>query len=275
MSAVLLIACIGIAVFFLNGFASGRPTLIDSLASLSGLKASEAPYIPGTQVPLEEPPAEDPNAPRIYLTFDDGPSETSTQQILEILKANDIHATFFVVGYKAERYPDLILQEASEGHVIANHTYCHDYAVVYVSPDAFIDDVQNCERVLTGILGKTPEHILRFPAGTIAVELDGNPEMRDSIKEYLSENGWRYFDWNASFGDSRLTAPEPGKLANNLNAYIDDLVENGTTDIVVLGHDDDAKPWTPADLPLVIEHCKEKGYVFKVLTLDSPPCAFR
>ena len=61
-----------------------------------------------------------------YLTFDDGPSE-NTRSILNTLKEYGAHATFFVVGKNAEKYPDLIRQIHQEGHTVANHSYCHDY----------------------------------------------------------------------------------------------------------------------------------------------------
>ena len=214
---------------------------------------------------------EDPNAPRIYLTFDDGPSQNSTPRILEILATYDLRATFFVLGYMAETYPDLIRAQSDAGHVIANHGYSHDYGVLYASTDSFMANIEQCESVLTGILGQQPPRITRFPAGSAAVQLDNDPAMREAIKARLVEGGWRYFDWNVSMGDSILEAPSPGELGSRLIAMIDEQIAYGSTDIVVLAHDVDAKPWTPIDLPMVIEHCLNSGYVFKVLTHETPP----
>lgn len=58
----------------------------------------------------------------IALTFDDGPSETYTPQVLRLLRRYHAKATFFVIGYRAKRYPNLILEELAEGHEVANHT---------------------------------------------------------------------------------------------------------------------------------------------------------
>lgn len=61
----------------------------------------------------------------IFLTFDDGPCEPNTSQILEVLKKYNARATFFVCGRNAERYPEDVKRAASEGHAIGNHTYSH------------------------------------------------------------------------------------------------------------------------------------------------------
>jgi peptidoglycan/xylan/chitin deacetylase (PgdA/CDA1 family) len=222
------------------------------------------------------PPPDDPDALRIYLTFDDGPSTVSTQRILEILDDYGIKATFFVLGYQAEYYPDIVRLVDSRGHVIANHSYSHDYTTIYRSADAFMTDISRCESVLTEILGRQPARILRFPAGSAATQLENNPTIRNTIKNSLADGGWRYFDWNASMGDSWAGgSPQPGELGTALISYIDGIIAQGYTDIVVLAHDTNSRPWTPADLPMVIEYCQARGYVFKTLSIDSPPCQYR
>ena len=62
---------------------------------------------------------------KIALSFDDGPSPRYTGEILDILKEYNIHATFFLIGENAQRYPELVRRIQSEGHEIGNHTYCH------------------------------------------------------------------------------------------------------------------------------------------------------
>lgn len=243
----------------------------DTPAAVAGPAAS-----PEAGAQPSAPVTPDPDAPRVYLTFDDGPSPTSTIKILGILAEHGVHATFFVLGQQAEGYPDIVRRVAAEGHTIANHSYSHDYDYVYRSAEVFMGDIERCEAVLTDILGARPPRLLRFPAGSAAVQLDNDPGMRDAIKQSLSAGGWRYFDWNASMGDSWAGgAPEPGQLGRDLIAYIDDMVAEGYTDIVVLAHDTDSRPWTPADLPMVIEHCQAQGYAFCTLGSDSPRCQYR
>ncbi|HEX3817152.1 MAG TPA: polysaccharide deacetylase family protein, partial [Chthoniobacterales bacterium] len=62
---------------------------------------------------------------QVSLTFDDGPDPKWTPQILDILKAANVKAAFFLVGVNAERYPDLVRRIVAEGHEIGNHTYYH------------------------------------------------------------------------------------------------------------------------------------------------------
>ncbi|MHC5833486.1 MAG: polysaccharide deacetylase family protein, partial [Nostoc sp.] len=59
----------------------------------------------------------------IALTFDDGPWPQTTEQVLDILRANNIKGTFFVVGQNLKNYPELGKQIVAQGHVIANHTW--------------------------------------------------------------------------------------------------------------------------------------------------------
>lgn len=80
----------------------------------------------------------------VYLTFDDGPSETVTPQILDILKKEDVHATFFLIGKyidKDQASKDLVKREFDEGNAIGNHTYSHDYNYLY--PNGKIN-LENC-----------------------------------------------------------------------------------------------------------------------------------
>jgi len=219
---------------------------------------------------------EDPDAVRIYLTFDDGPSSQSTPAILDTLEAYNIKATFFIMGRAAEAMPDMVRRQYEKGHVIANHSYSHDYDRIYGSSAAFMQDLEQCEQVFTDILGVAPVRLLRFPAGSAAIQLEHAPATREAIKDSLRSGGWRYFDWNVSIGDSISGwVPPVGELGGNLIERIEEQVHHGATDIIVLAHDVDSKPWTPKDLPMVIEHCIAQGYVFKTLTYQSPAVEFR
>lgn len=75
-----------------------------------------------------------------YLTFDDGPSKY-TPQILDILRENDIKATFFITGWCIDGKEHILKQVADEGHTIALHSYSHDYDKIYASRRAWLDDL--------------------------------------------------------------------------------------------------------------------------------------
>lgn len=130
-----------------------------------------------------------------YLTFDDGPSKDITPKVLEILKENNIKATFFIVGEMAKANPDLIKRIYEEGHSISNHSYSHEYSYIYSSPDAILKEIKETEDVVKHILGeKYQNRFFRFPGGSY-----GRPE---NIKEAVVNNGYLYIDWNCLTGDA-------------------------------------------------------------------------
>lgn len=106
--------------------------------------------------------SDDGNDNVIYLTFDDGPSDTTTAQLLDILKANDVKATFFVTGYG---YDDLIKREHDEGHQIGLHTMTHNYSLVYSSVDAYFDDLKQISDRVKRITGQK-SMMVRVPGGS-------------------------------------------------------------------------------------------------------------
>lgn len=80
-----------------------------------------------------------------YLTFDDGPTLKATPKILDILKAEDVVATFFVVGKHVKENPELVKRAYDEGHFIANHGYNHNNSKLYKNDDSFINEIKNTD----------------------------------------------------------------------------------------------------------------------------------
>ena len=100
-----------------------------------------------------------------YLTFDDGPSENVTPQILDILDKNDVKATFFVLGTAiegGEKQKELLRRMDEEGHAIGNHGYSHNYKILYpngvVDASAFISDTKRTEEIINDTLGEALSH---------------------------------------------------------------------------------------------------------------------
>ena len=79
-----------------------------------------------------------------YLTFDDGPTLKATPKILDILKEEDVVATFFVVGKHVKENPELVKRAYDEGHFIANHGY-HNNSKLYKNDDSFINEIKNTD----------------------------------------------------------------------------------------------------------------------------------
>lgn len=101
----------------------------------------------------------------VYLTFDDGPNDKNTSRILDILKKENIHATFFLTGQNVVRYPDVVKKIYQSGNAIGVHSYTHDYKKIYVSPKAYTDELLQTEEEIYKILGVRPI-ISRAPGGT-------------------------------------------------------------------------------------------------------------
>ncbi|MHA6203859.1 polysaccharide deacetylase family protein [Dyella soli] len=105
----------------------------------------------------------------IYLTFDDGPHPDHTPALLDLLRAHDARATFFLIGREAERYPRLAERIVAEGHQLGNHSYNHP-AFHALSHDQQWEEIVRTERVLTSIDGRT-QHRFRPPRGVFSPAL--------------------------------------------------------------------------------------------------------
>lgn len=198
-----------------------------------------------------------------YLTFDDGPTKSVTLRILDTLRRYNIKATFFTVGSLLEANPDMARRVYDEGHLLANHSYSHNYSDLYATQDSFMSEINTVFDLITKITGESNyPKIFRFPGGGYNAGSYG--EVKQIYKELLKSNGIRYCDWNALNGD-----------AEGKSRTVEELVErvkkttSGKEDVVILMHDAAAKSTTADALPYVIEYLIGEGYTFK--TLASAP----
>ncbi len=99
--------------------------------------------------------AEDSQAGRIYLTFDDGPDREWTPRILDLLGDEGMQATFFMIGQQAQLAPDLVQRVAADGHAIGNHTYSHRHPWL-MSRRAARAEVSDGATALGDMLGHAP-----------------------------------------------------------------------------------------------------------------------
>lgn len=102
---------------------------------------------------------------RVFLTFDDGPSKSVTPLILDLLKQENIKATFFVLGNKVEQNPEIVNRIFEEGHYIANHGYSHKYSSIYTSTQSILDEYNKTEQCIKNALNN-PDYnsrVFRFP----------------------------------------------------------------------------------------------------------------
>ncbi len=191
-----------------------------------------------------------------YLTFDDGPSKNITPQILDILKEENVPATFFVLGSRVELNPALLKREYEEGHYIANHGYSHKYSQIYQSKEAVLDEYNKCETAIRNALGNAAynTYLFRFPGGSSGGKYDA---IKAEAKGLLSSNGVNYTNWNCLTGDAEGKTTE-----EELMGCLKQSME-GDDAIIVLMHDASDKSYTAETLPAVIAYLREQGYVFK------------
>lgn len=146
----------------------------------------------------------------MYLTFDDGPSEENTLEILDTLKKHNIKATFFVIGENVRKYPEVAKRIVEEGHTIGIHCNHHDYKELYGSVESFLDDFEQAYQTVYDVTGVEVQ-FFRFPGGSINAY---NKKVHKEIIAEMTERGFIYFDWNASLEDAKKnTTPE--KLLQN------------------------------------------------------------
>ena len=191
-----------------------------------------------------------------YLTFDDGPSN-NTHQILDILKQNNIKATFFVLGSQVEIFPETTNRIYNEGHYIANHGYSHKYSSIYHSPENVLNEFNQCNQIVAKTIN-VPEynsHLFRFPGGSVGGKY---AELKKQAITLLEQNDILHIDWNSLTGDSEKVNPTEEYLMDNLQKTTE-----GKNSLVILMHDAQAKKITAETLPKVIEYLQQQGYSFE------------
>lgn len=190
-----------------------------------------------------------------YLTFDDGPSKTVTPLLLDLLKQENIKATFFVLGYRAELNPDILKREYAEGHYIANHGYSHIYSSIYSSPQAVIDEYNKAQNSINNALGINYNgHLFRFPGGSTGGKYKA---IKAEAKNLLNENQIACIDWNALSQDAAGAKTKEALIQNTKESV------GSKNTVVILMHDAGDKILTYEALPEIINYLREQGYVFK------------
>ena len=180
----------------------------------------------------------------IALTFDDGPHPVYTVQILDILKANEAKATFFVIGKNAENYPDLVKHAYNDGHEIGNHTYSHP-DMNRISVDCAVEEILKTQKVIENITSHKPT-LFRAPGGIFSDELVIEVEELE-CKPIL-------WSWKQDTKDwCNVT----------VNSIVNNVVNNLQNGDIILFHDYNVKGSpTPMALEILLPKLKNLGYSF-------------
>lgn len=191
----------------------------------------------------------------VYLTFDDGPSKSVTPLILDLLKKENIKATFFVLGSRVKLNPEILKREYEEGHYIANHGYSHIYGQIYSSSMSVLDEYNSTKEAVQNALGiEYDGHLFRFPGGSTGGKYKN---IKKEAKSILNENNIAYVDWNALSNDAAGAKTKEAIIENTKSTV------GEKKSVVILMHDAGDKILTYEALPEIIAYLREKGYVFK------------
>lgn len=200
----------------------------------------------------------------IYLTFDDGPSNKVTPRVLDILKANNIKATFFIINYSDANKP-LIQRMINEGHTIGIHGYTHDFPTAYASVDAYINNIKSLRQKLLDDFGYDT-NIIRFLGGSSnTISKKYRIGIMSELCPLVESLGYTYFDWNVSSGDADGNTIAKNTIINNVTKGVRKNRSN-----VVLMHDINTKTTTADALQSIINYGLSNGYTFAGLSSYTP-----
>jgi peptidoglycan/xylan/chitin deacetylase (PgdA/CDA1 family) len=187
----------------------------------------------------------------VALTFDDGPSVPYTGQVLDILRRDHIHATFFLCGENAERYPELVRRIRDEGHEIGNHSYSHPW--MYLSSrENIAAEIDRTQDALQKISGRRPR-LFRPPFGVRWFSMWGLLRERGLTMVMWSDRG-RDGDLNADgIAKTTLDQLSPGAII---------LLHDGFETHAPSEVDRSA---TVQALPAIIAGIRKAGYSFALI----------
>jgi peptidoglycan/xylan/chitin deacetylase (PgdA/CDA1 family) len=185
---------------------------------------------------------------QVALTFDDGPDDNYTKQVLDILKKEHVKATFFVVGTMAKRYPSSLKRIDQEGHVVANHSWNHP--VLSKLPEAGVmKQIEDTNNVITSVIGKTPL-LVRPPYGAL------NKKLTNAV----GKKGYKLIYWDVDTLDWDNHSPDQ---------ILASVKKESKTGSIVLQHSAGSKSIqsTVIALPKIIAFLRSQGYQF--VTIDE------
>jgi peptidoglycan/xylan/chitin deacetylase (PgdA/CDA1 family) len=185
---------------------------------------------------------------RVSLTFDDGPSEQFTVQVLDILRELQVPATFFVCGRNVEEHPELLKRIVAEGHEVGNHTYSHLF-VYFKSRRRMAEEIDRTQAIIENVVGYRPK-IFRPPYGARWF----------GLVPVLLARGMHLILWSATGYDWKNDVP------GIVGAALGEIKPGA----VILLHDGrETRPPAEIDrsktvsaLPAIISSVRERGYTF-------------
>lgn len=120
----------------------------------------------------------------VALTFDDGPDPEVTPRVLALLASAGVRASFFCIGHRAVRHPEIVAAIRAAGHGVENHTFHHHHGFAFSGPRALGAEIQRGQDAIAAVAGAAPR-FFRAPAGM------RNPWVPGAVADV----GLRYVSW--------------------------------------------------------------------------------
>lgn len=184
----------------------------------------------------------------IALTFDDGPDANYTPKVLNILKEKNIKASFFIIGKKIIKYPEMTKRIFYEGHFIGNHTYNHFY-LKNAPLNLIKSEIWKTQNVIDSLLGSSHKYV-RMPFGAIA----------QNQSSHIADLGYKIITWDVD--------PRDWDINNNtVQEIVDKVISQSRPGKIILLHcadylDVSSREKTIAALPEIIDELHKKNYKF-------------
>lgn len=178
----------------------------------------------------------------IALTFDDGPAPSVTPVVLAKLKKYGAHATFFMIGYNASRFPDLVRQAAEEGHCVGVHSYSH---IAQCTPALAIKNLHLTARHIEQATGKKPT-VFRPPYGICTNELT----------KLARREGYPVIMWSMSSADTDR------RILKNADLIARNVIHTPRPGDFVLMHDGGGHLATAEALSQILPQLQKAGWKF-------------
>lgn len=180
----------------------------------------------------------------VALTFDDGPDPVDTPKLLDLLRAKGVRVTFFVVGKRADQYPEIVRRAWAEGHLIANHTWSHDSLFCFLMPRRLRAEIERGTESVRRSCGFRPR-LFRSPVGL----------RHPLLAPYLEDAGLEYVSWSIRTLDT-FTA--------NSSVLARSILSRAASGDIILLHDHLPRGTGAMleALPQVIDTLRERGFEF-------------
>lgn len=179
----------------------------------------------------------------IALTFDDGPNPDTTPQVLDLLNQYDAKATFFTIGFRLDKYPDIIKREIAEGHEVGNHTEHHMYFKANIRPATMEKEIRTLQAKLKDRTG-TDCPWFRPPGGYY----------NDTVIQTAKKLGYTVVLWSWHQDTKDWSKPGVDKIVNK-------VLNNARNGDIVLLHDHvGGSMQTVQALKTILPELTKRGY---------------